>query len=54
VGLPAAAGARLVLEGRIGRTGVCIPVFPEIYGPILKELEGRGIVFRESEGPAAS
>lgn len=50
VGLPAAAGARLLLEGKIDRKGVCLPVYPEIYGPILRELEGRGIVFKEGEG----
>ena len=50
VGLPAAAGARLLLEGKIGRKGVCLPIYPEIYGPILRELKGRGIVFREDEG----
>jgi saccharopine dehydrogenase (NADP+, L-glutamate forming) len=54
VGLPAAAGARLVLEGRIARKGVCIPIHPEIYGPILRELESRGIVFQENEEPAGS
>ncbi len=47
VGLPAAAGARLVLEGRIGGPGVRIPVVPEIYGPILEELGAHGIAFRE-------
>jgi len=52
VGLPAAAGARLVLEGRIARKGICLPLHPEIYGPILRDLEGRGIVFEEREGPA--
>lgn len=45
VGLPAAAGTRLVLEGRIRRTGVSVPVHPEVYGPILEELENHGIVF---------
>ena len=47
VGLPAAAGARLVLEGRIGGRGVLIPVIPEIYQPILEELRAHGIAFRE-------
>ena len=47
VGLPAAIGARLVLEGRIGLTGVHVPVHPEIYGPILEELEALGIRFEE-------
>ena len=47
VGLPAAAGVRLVLEGRIGSRGVLVPVIPEIYGPILAELRAQGIVFHE-------
>jgi saccharopine dehydrogenase (NADP+, L-glutamate forming) len=47
VGLPAAAGARLLLEGRIARRGVLIPIWPEIYEPILAELAGRGLAFHE-------
>ena len=47
VGLPAAIGTKLVLEGRIKETGVHIPVSPPIYIPILKELKGMGIGFKE-------
>jgi len=47
VGLPAAIGARLILEGRIGLTGVQVPVVPDIYGPILDELEPLGVRFEE-------
>ncbi|HOW85504.1 MAG TPA: saccharopine dehydrogenase C-terminal domain-containing protein [Candidatus Aminicenantes bacterium] len=47
VGLPAAIGARFILEGRIGLKGVQVPVVPEIYGPILDELERLGVRFRE-------
>ncbi|MFW6055657.1 MAG: saccharopine dehydrogenase C-terminal domain-containing protein, partial [Thermodesulfobacteriota bacterium] len=47
VGLPAAIGARLVLEGRIGAKGVLRPVIPEIYEPVLDELEELGITFQE-------
>jgi saccharopine dehydrogenase-like NADP-dependent oxidoreductase len=47
VGLPVAIAARLVLEGRIRRTGVLIPTFPEAYLPILAELRTLGIEFRE-------
>ncbi len=36
-----------ILEGRIGQTGVHVPVHPEIYGPILEELEALGIRFEE-------
>ncbi len=47
VGLPVALAAKLVLKGRIQKTGVQIPVFPEIYGPILEELKTLGIGFQE-------
>jgi saccharopine dehydrogenase-like NADP-dependent oxidoreductase len=47
VGLPAAIGAKMVLEGTIGVKGVQIPVLPDIYEPILKELEEMGIKFTE-------
>jgi saccharopine dehydrogenase-like NADP-dependent oxidoreductase len=43
VGLPAAIGVKLILEGKIGLTGVQIPVEPEIYEPVLEELEELGI-----------
>jgi hypothetical protein len=47
VGLPAAIGVKLILQGKIQLTGVQVPVVPEIYGPVLKELEGLGIRFEE-------
>jgi len=47
VGLPAAIASRLILEGRIRLTGVHIPVLPEIYEPVLDELEGLGIKMEE-------
>src|SRR5512141_787956 len=47
VGLPAAIGARLILEGRFSAAGVHVPVEPEIYGPILDELETMGVRFVE-------
>ena len=49
VGLPLGIAARQVLEGHISSTGVQIPVKPDIYGPILQELEERGILFVERE-----
>jgi saccharopine dehydrogenase (NADP+, L-glutamate forming) len=49
VGLPAAIGTRLILEGRIQAKGVLIPVLPEIYEPILDELREHGIVFRQKQ-----
>ena len=39
VGLPAAIGTRMILEGEITLTGVHVPVLPEIYEPVLDELE---------------
>jgi len=47
VGLPAAIGTRLILEGKIRETGVHIPVIPEIYEPVLQELKDLGIAFKE-------
>jgi len=47
VGLPAAIAAKLIMERKIRKTGVHIPVLPEIYVPILKELKGLGISFTE-------
>jgi len=50
VGLPAAIATRLILQGVIRLTGVHIPVLPEIYGPVLAELEERGIRVQETTG----
>ncbi len=47
VSLPAAVAAKMVLHGKIKATGVHIPVLPEIYEPVLKELEDLGITFKE-------
>lgn len=47
VGLPAAIGVKLVLQGKINLTGVHTPVVPEIYEPVLEELEHLGIHFTE-------
>jgi saccharopine dehydrogenase-like NADP-dependent oxidoreductase len=51
VGLTAAIGARLILEGRIRETGVRVPVTPDIYDPILDELARLGIRFEEQRQP---
>jgi saccharopine dehydrogenase-like NADP-dependent oxidoreductase len=47
VGLPAAIASRMVLEAKIQEKGVHIPVIPDIYEPILQELEAVGIAFDE-------
>jgi len=47
VGLPAAIAVKMILNNQIDQTGVRIPVVPEIYNPILDELEEIGIKFNE-------
>ena len=47
VGLPVAICAKMILTGKINETGVILPLSKEIYEPVLKELEGFGIRFRE-------
>ena len=47
VSLPAAIAVRMILEGKIKERGVRIPVDPEIYEPVLNELEELGIVCQE-------
>ena len=46
VSLPAAIAARLILEGEIDLAGVHMPMLPEIYGPVLAELETHGFEFQ--------
>jgi saccharopine dehydrogenase-like NADP-dependent oxidoreductase len=53
VSLPAAIAARLILEGRINLAGVQIPVLPEVYDPVLDELETLGIKCEEATRPAS-
>ncbi|MEW5825270.1 MAG: saccharopine dehydrogenase C-terminal domain-containing protein [Candidatus Bipolaricaulota bacterium] len=48
VGLPAAIAARRILAGEIDLVGVHVPMLPEIYEPVLGELEAMGVRFRES------
>lgn len=47
VGIPAAVGAHMILEGEIDLAGVHIPVVPEIYKPVLEELQRLGIALKE-------
>jgi len=47
VALPAAIAVKMILEGKIDITGTHIPVIPEIYNPILDELEEMDIKFDE-------
>ena len=47
VGLPAAIGVRMILDGTITDRGVLVPVKKSIYEPILRELEEMNIRFIE-------
>jgi len=47
VGLPLAMGVKLLLNKTIKQTGIVLPIYPEIYLPILEELESYGIKFEE-------
>ncbi len=47
VGLPLAIAVDLFLDGKIKPKGLHVPVLPEIYEPILEELEKVGIRFEE-------
>jgi len=47
VGLPAAIATKMILNNEIRESGVEIPIKPEIYNPILDELEKEGIKFEE-------
>jgi saccharopine dehydrogenase (NADP+, L-glutamate forming) len=47
VGLPLAITAKLILENKINLAGLHIPVLPQIYEPVLKELELNGLKFTE-------
>ncbi|SFO17638.1 saccharopine dehydrogenase (NADP+, L-glutamate forming) [Algoriphagus ornithinivorans] len=47
VGLPLAIAVDLFLDGKIKLSGLHLPILPEIYLPILEELEKREIVFQE-------
>ena len=48
VSLPAAIAVKMIIKGQIDITGVQIPVIPDIYMPILNELEEIGIIFKEN------
>ncbi len=49
VGLPAAICAKMILNGQITTKGVTLPVQPDVYTPILNELESFDIRFIEEE-----
>ncbi len=45
VGLPVGIATKKILKGEINEKGVLIPLSPEIYNPILLELQSFGIQF---------
>jgi saccharopine dehydrogenase-like NADP-dependent oxidoreductase len=47
-GLPPAIAARFILDGKIRTPGVHIPVLPEIYEPVMEELERQGVSLKET------
>lgn len=51
VGLPVAMATLAILNKKIKTPGVQIPITPEVYQPILKELKTFGITFQEKEVP---
>lgn len=51
VGLPVAMAALQILNGNISITGVQLPIYKEVYQPILKELEEFGVIFNEKHVP---
>ncbi|GLR17908.1 saccharopine dehydrogenase family protein [Portibacter lacus] len=51
VGLPVAIAALKILNKEITTPGVQLPISKEVYEPILNELKGYGIHFKEKEVP---
>ena len=51
VSLPVAIGVRMILEGKFSKPGVWVPVIPELYNPILDELETLSIKCVEKSKP---
>jgi len=51
VGLPVAMATLAILNEKITTPGVQIPIRKEVYEPILEELKGFGIMFKEKEVP---
>lgn len=49
VGLPIAVAAKFILQKKLNLTGVLLPITPEIYEPVLRELSTLGIQFVEKD-----
>jgi saccharopine dehydrogenase (NADP+, L-glutamate forming) len=51
VGLPLGIAAVQVLDGKIATRGLHIPIVPEIYEPVMEELQRQGICFEHVVTP---
>lgn len=49
VGMPIAFAVERMIRGEIKERGVRLPILPELYLPILKDLKNIGVAFIESE-----
>jgi saccharopine dehydrogenase (NADP+, L-glutamate forming) len=49
VGLPLAIAVKNILNGKITRKGVFIPIYPDVYEIVLRDLEKKGICFTITE-----
>jgi saccharopine dehydrogenase (NAD+, L-glutamate forming) len=49
VGLPVGMATLKILNGEITRKGVLRPIYPDVYNPILKELEAYDVTFKEKD-----
>jgi saccharopine dehydrogenase-like NADP-dependent oxidoreductase len=49
VGIPVGIAAKMLLNNNIKSRGVLLPIYEDIYNPVLNELEEYGITFKEKE-----
>jgi hypothetical protein len=49
VGIPVGIAAKMLLNNKINSRGVLLPIYKDIYNPVLKELQEYGIRFKEKE-----
>jgi saccharopine dehydrogenase (NADP+, L-glutamate forming) len=49
VGLPVGIFVKLMLQGKVGASGVNIPTSKQVYEPVLEELKQFGVFFQEKD-----
>lgn len=49
VGLPVGIFVKLMLQGKVGASGVNIPTSKQVYEPVLEELKQFGVFFKEKD-----